>query len=237
MHPVGVLRRAIEPLQQANMRGDRVGVEELAELGLAEELAELGVVDRERLRAALGEGSVAVVDEVRDEREEERRRERGGGARVARGHADPPRFDPLKDERERREIEDVAEALAVRLEDDRERRVLRRDGEQIVRPLALGPQRRALAGGMAREEERARGGLAEARGEERRVTERLRDEALDVGGAGEERSGVGGLVARGDAKDDSVVGPDCLRFARVARGKTREHRRGPGGVHARAEGG
>ena len=53
----------------------RVRVEELAQLDLAEELAELRRVHGQGLRAAFGEGRVALVDEVADVLEEERRRE------------------------------------------------------------------------------------------------------------------------------------------------------------------
>src|SRR5262249_21776923 len=155
-------------------------VEELAELGLAEELAELRVIDGERLRAALGERRVAVVNEIRDEREEERRGERRRDARVARGDADLTRLDAPQRLDEARQIEDVAQALAVRLEEDRERRVARSHREQIVRALALRPQRRALAGEAAGQEERARRALAEARREERRLRERLRHDPLHL---------------------------------------------------------
>src|SRR5207237_8181747 len=57
-------------------------VEELAEVGVAEELAELVLVDGEGLGAALGEWGVAVVDIVGDIAEEERGGERRRRARV-----------------------------------------------------------------------------------------------------------------------------------------------------------
>jgi hypothetical protein len=61
-----------EPLQRALQVRDRVRVEELAQLRLAEKLAQLRRVDGERLRPPLRERRVAVVDEVRDVGEEER---------------------------------------------------------------------------------------------------------------------------------------------------------------------
>ena len=77
MQRVGVAQRALaQPLQATLDLEDRLRRQQLAELGLAEELAQLRVIDAERLRAALGERRVAVVDEVRDVREEQRRRER-----------------------------------------------------------------------------------------------------------------------------------------------------------------
>ena len=53
----------IEPLQLPLDRVHRLGVEQLAQLGIAEQLAQLRLIDGERLRAALGERRVAVVDE------------------------------------------------------------------------------------------------------------------------------------------------------------------------------
>ena len=50
---------------------DGVEVEELAQVGVAEELAELILIDREGLGAALGEGGVAVVDVVGNVAEEQ----------------------------------------------------------------------------------------------------------------------------------------------------------------------
>ena len=66
----------VEPLQLPLDRFHRVGVEQLAQLGVAEQLAQLRLIDDERLRAALGQRRVAVVEEARDVAEEQRRRER-----------------------------------------------------------------------------------------------------------------------------------------------------------------
>src|SRR5439155_15824947 len=81
---VGMLRGAIgiEVLQLELELGQHVRVEELAQLGLAEQLTQLQRVDGERLRAALGKRLVSFVDEVTDVFEQERRRERRRRARV-----------------------------------------------------------------------------------------------------------------------------------------------------------
>jgi hypothetical protein len=76
VHGIGMTQRSIEPLELPLVLVDDVRIEELPELGLTEKLAELRVIDRERLRAALGCGGILVVDEVADEGEEERRGER-----------------------------------------------------------------------------------------------------------------------------------------------------------------
>src|SRR5207248_1763708 len=66
----------VETLELALELDQHRGVEELAELGIAQELAELRLIDGERLRAALGERRVTLVDEIRHVAEEDRRRER-----------------------------------------------------------------------------------------------------------------------------------------------------------------
>ena len=52
--------------------GDGVGIEKFTEVGLADEFAKLVLVDRQSLGAALGEGGIAIVDEVCYVAEEER---------------------------------------------------------------------------------------------------------------------------------------------------------------------
>ena len=73
----------VEVLQLPLERVDRLRVEQVAQFRLAEQFAELRVIDRERLRAALGERRVAVVQEVGDVAEEQRG---GEGRRLARVH-------------------------------------------------------------------------------------------------------------------------------------------------------
>ena len=57
--------------------GERVGVDQLAQLLLAEQLAQQVAVERQRRRAPLGVGRVALVHVGRDVVEQQRRRERG----------------------------------------------------------------------------------------------------------------------------------------------------------------
>ena len=84
MHAVGVARLVslAEALQLLFGLFDGVGVEQLAQVGVAQEFAELVLIDGERLGAAFGERSVAVVDEVGDVAEEQRRGEGRRRARV-----------------------------------------------------------------------------------------------------------------------------------------------------------
>ena len=78
-----------------------------------------------------------------------------------------PGLDTPEDPAERGQVEDVLEALAIRLEDDRELRVAAGDLEEALRLQALLPERRPLARAAARDEERAGRVLAEPRAVER----------------------------------------------------------------------
>ncbi len=140
MQPVGALGGAatVETLEGELRRGQRVGVEQLAELGLAEDSLSCAE-STERACAPLRQRRVAVVDEARHVREHQRGREGRGRARVHRDHADAPLPDLREDLHQAGEIEDVAEALAVRLQDQQERSVARGHREQIRRALARGP--------------------------------------------------------------------------------------------------
>ena len=65
-----------EPLQLALEHGEHVGVEQLPQLGPAEELGEQALVEAERGGAPLGDGGVAFVHERGDVAEQQRPRER-----------------------------------------------------------------------------------------------------------------------------------------------------------------
>ena len=137
-------------------------VEQIAQLGVADQIAQLRLIDRERLRAPFGQRRVAVVDVVGDVAEQQRRRERRRLLRFDVDDAQRAAADAAQDVGQRRQIEDVAQALAIGLENDRERSESRRHREQIRGALAQLPQRRARA--------RAAGGAAAARGRPLRGT-------------------------------------------------------------------
>ena len=104
-------------------------VKELAEVSVAEELAELVLVDGEGVGAALGEWSVAVVDVVGYVTEEQRSGEGRRRARVGDMDADGAVLDGAERLHERRHVEDVAEALAIGLEEHGEAGVTRGNAE------------------------------------------------------------------------------------------------------------
>src|SRR5437016_6115205 len=141
MQPVQAVGGAAESLGGVLVLRDRSRVEQLAHLGLAEQLAQLRLVDRERLRAALGERRIAVVDEVRDVAEEQGGGEGRGGARIDGDHAQPPVLNPPQRLLKPGQIEDVAQALAVRLEEQGKASVAGGDLQEIARALSLCPER------------------------------------------------------------------------------------------------
>ena len=72
---------AREPLPQQSLQleldgDDRVGVEQLTQVLTAEQLGEQVTIERQRLRPPLGKRLVSFIHELRDIREEKRRRKR-----------------------------------------------------------------------------------------------------------------------------------------------------------------
>ena len=234
MHAVRALDEVlrIEPLQLALDRFHRLRVEQLAQLRIAEQFAQLRLIDGQRLRAPFGERRVAVVDEARDVAEQQRCRERRRGFRVDGGDAHFPAPDVSQRADQRRHVEDIAQALAIGLEQHRERAVARRHGQQIRGALPLLPQRRALAGTTAGQEQRAGGVLAELRGEERRGAELAHDQRLHFLGIGQQQPRLGRRVHVRKPDDEPVVSPERLDvdprlFADLRRDRHRPRRVNP----------
>ena len=237
MHAVHALRLVplVEVLQLDFELVQCVGIEQLAQFGLAEELAELRLIDGQRLRTALGERRVAVVDVVRHVAEQQRACERRRLLRVGDDDADDALADFAHRRHQRADVEHVAQAFAVGLEDHRERAEARCDLQQVIRALALHPQRHAAVGTMARQQQRARSRLAELRREHRRRAELPHDQLFDF-----VRIGRGQLRARrrvgvGEADDEAVVGPHRLHVDAQLVAHFRRDGHGPRRVNAPAE--
>ncbi len=190
---------------------------------------------RERGGPALGDRVVALVHEGRDVAEQQAPRERRGLRacststtrirRAARSAHQPDQGG---------HVVDVLEALADRLEHDREGRVLRRHGEQLRAALPLLPQRGAPAGVAAGEQQRARRALAEAGREQRRPADLGGDHVLDLVGLEHDHLGARRLlVGLGDPQHDAVVAGQRLRVDAVALAQPHADRQRP---RARAPG-
>ena len=161
--------------------GKRLRVDQLAQLVGAEQLPQQLAVERQRRRPPLGTRRVALVHVGGDVVEQQALRERGGKRGVRLHQSDLATLEPLEHAGQRRQVEPVAQHLAVGLQHDRELRVASRDLEQALRLQPLLPQRRAAVGPAARDQQRARGGLAETRAEQRRASKLRGDQLLQLG--------------------------------------------------------
>ena len=177
-----------EALQVELDIGEHTGVEQLAQLLRPEQLAQQVTVERQRRRSALGERRIALVHVRRDPVEQEARRHRTRRRSIDVHEPDSARRDLCQHLPQGGHVEHVLEALARGLQQDRERRVLRRHRQQVSRPLALLPQRCALIGAPAREQQRTAGALPEPGGEQRRLRQARHDQLVDLVGVDHERS-------------------------------------------------
>ena len=150
---------------------DGIGVQQLAQVGIAQQVTQLLLIDGEGLRAALGQRRIAVVDVIGHVAEQQRRSKGRGSAGVGNMHAHIALADGAQRLQQRRHIENVAHTLAVRFQQNGKRGIARGDGEQIIGALALLPQGRAALGPAARQEQRPRGTLAEFRRKQRGAAE------------------------------------------------------------------
>lgn len=136
-----------------------------------------------------------LVQELGDVSEQEGAGERGrlGGGDL--DQADLAGLQVAHQLDEAGDVEDVLEALADRLQDDRERAELARHLEKLGGTLALLPQRGALARAAARQQERAGGALAEAGREQGRSADLVGDDLVDLALVEDDVRGAhGGLV-------------------------------------------
>ncbi len=215
--------------------GNRVGVEQLAQVGLAKQLAQLILVDGERLRAALGQRRVAVIHKVGHVAEEQRRGERRRLARLDHMHAQLPLLDFPQDLDQRRHVEDVAQAFAISLEQQRKRWIARGHAQQVVGALAQLPERRALIGAAARQQQRAACSLAKSPGKQRRRAQLAQHQLHGLGRFNEDPVRIGRLVGIGKTQHKSVIAPQRFDLRPTGSANARADRHGPGNVDAAAK--
>ena len=106
----------------------------------AEQLAQQVAVQRQGLRAALGGWGVVVVHVRRHVLEQQRPGEGRCHVGLHLGHRHLARADAREQVAQRRQVEPVVQALAVGLEDDRERAVATGDAQEVGGPLPLQPE-------------------------------------------------------------------------------------------------
>ena len=211
VHLVGVARPAVlgELLQLGLDLGEHVGIEQIAQLAAADQLAQ---ADCGRASAP----APCARRAARRPRRGTRRRSRtpasartatrASVSTAARRGSSRAR-DLAQQLEQRRQIEHVAQELAIGLERDRERREPQRHRHQLLRAQALRPQRRALARAPARQEQRARGVLAEVAREHARARQLVDEQRLDLVGIGDQLrrpSGSASPSAKRSAMPSSV---------------------------------
>ena len=213
----------------------RVGIEQVAQLIRARQLPQEVAVEGQRRDTAFGGRRIVLVEVLRHVFEVERGREGRGGLRLD-GHELVATVAQAAEEvAQRAQVEVVGEQLAVGLEQDRERAVALGDGEQRLRPQPLLPQRRALARSPARDQEGARGALAEAGAEQRRAAELADDEVLEALRVDRDELVGRQHIGIGEVQDDAVVRPQRVRLDAVLLAQERTQRESPGRVDTRTE--
>ncbi len=219
------------------LRHDR-RVEQLPQRLGAEQLREQGRVERESLRAPLGEGRVPFVHERADVPEQQVLAERARGDRLHLDQADAPRREVAEHLGQRGHVEHVLQALADGLERDREAGELRGDLEQLRRPLPLLPQGRPPPRLPPGEQQRAGRALAEPGGEQRGPADLGGDDVADLLRVDQRDPGGRRLVGVGHPDDDPVVGVQRLHVhPAVALAEPGRDGQRPGRVHPVAVGG
>ena len=216
---------------------ERLRVDQFAQLLLAEQLAQQVAVERQRRRPPLGVRRVPLVHVGGDVVEEQRGGEGRGGRRFDLDQVERARVQLFQDLGEGREVEHVLQALAVGLEDHREAGEVPRDFEQALGLQPLLPERRALAGVGARDQQRARGVLAEAGAEQGRAGELADDQVFELVRVDQHEVGGRRLVGVGEVDDDAVVGPDRVGLEVALVADFPGQGEAPGGVDAAAVGG
>ena len=215
-------------------------VQKFAEFDAAQQLPEQGGVDTQGGGPLLGQWGIALVDKGPDVVEEQGLRERRGRGRI---HLDDPHgagLDLVQNPLERGHVVHVPQALADRLENHREVRVLAGHIEQLRRLLPLLPQRRPPTRIEPREQQRAGRALTEPGGEQSRpahmpgdqIHRLIRTDGERLGS----RTGADLVVAGvGDPQDDAVVGHHRYGVEPVRGGQARADRLRPGPMDPGAE--
>ncbi len=180
-------------------------VDQIAELLLTQQLAQQVAVEREGGRATLGVRRVALVHVGGDVVEEQRGGERRGGLGLHLDERDLAAVELGQEVDQPGQVEDVAQALAVGLEDDREVVVLLGHLEQRLGLEPLLPERRALAGTSAGDQQSPGGVLSEAGAEQSRAGELGHDPVLELVGFDQHEVDVRRLLGVGQVDDDPVV--------------------------------
>ena len=151
-------------------------------------------------------------------------------------HAQLALLDGAQSLNQRRHVEDIAQALAIGLKQQRKLRIARSDTEQIVGALAQLPQRRALIGAAARQQQSASGSFAKAaRQTARSIPSWRRTSCMASADFDQEPIRIGRLVGIGKAQHEAVIAPERFHLRPAGGANARAHRHGPWNMNAAAE--
>ena len=157
----------------------RHGIEDLADFDLPQQIAEQTAIKRKHRGPPLRQWRVALIHELGDVTKEQACRKRRRDFRRDFNETNFALDNLFKQRTQRRQIIDILQAFTRRFDQNGEVRVFASDLQQLPGAKALLPQRGALTRIAAREKQRARRTFAEPRGEERRSSDRVRDNPLD----------------------------------------------------------
>ncbi len=224
-----------QPLQLHLQFVEHDRIEQLPQLVGSQQVGQQLPIDGKRRGSTLGQRGITLVHVGGDPGEGQGLGERRRGRGVDRDRADPSGSEVGEQPSEGIQVEDVGHALPRGLEQDRERRVLGGDRQEVGGTLALLPQRCALVGSTPGKEQSARRALPETRGEHGRARQLGHDQLVDLLGVDQQlldRQVVDGF---GESQHDPVVAPDHLGLDPPFVGEPGPQRDRPWRMHPRPE--
>src|ERR1700744_5241143 len=136
---------------------------------------------------------------------------------------------------QRRHIEDVTHALAVRLQQYGKRWITRGNGEQVIGSLALLPQGRTALCATPGQKQSPRGALTKFRGKQRCAAELTQDQVRGLVSIQQKQLRVGRGIAVGKTKYESIVAPHRFHIRTATGTNSAGDRHGPGRVNTAAK--
>ena len=236
--------RSSRPFRQQRLErqlqiGQRLRVDQVAQLLLAEQLAQQLTVEGQRPGPTLRQRRVALVHVRREVVEQERAGEGRGRDRLHVPNLDLATRHSPQDLAQGGQVEEVGQALTVGLDDDRERAIATGHRQEPGRTLALQPERRPRTGPAPRQQQSSRGVLAESSREHGRACEPPHYQVLDLIRGRKEQLGQPTETVRGEPlrqpNGDPVVRPDRLGIAVQPFQQPRLDRQSPRRVDAPTE--
>src|ERR1700722_903629 len=214
MHAVGmastILR--IERLQPGFHFVERGGVQKSAKVRISQQFLQLRLINGQCLRTPFRERSVTVVNVIRDVGKQQRCRERRRPLRLKAGDANRTALNSGKDRSGGGQIKNIANALAIGLQNNWKRREPCGYGKKIGRTFALLPERRAHAGAPLRKQQSTACRFAKLGCKKGSAPELPKYQVPEFRGRGQQIFCTNGLLVIWKTKHKAVVRPHRLDF-------------------------